>query len=129
MGIRAIGSLAVNLIARTKPFTEGIRGARDQVKGFGTEVKGSGRSLTSFGSTRTGVSVGGLGLFIRNQIEALDKLAETSDRLGISTQAFSAWEHYAGKAGVASEEIEKILPIMNKNVGMFAPGGGAAAKG
>lgn len=128
MATKGIGSLALNLIARTKPFTADIGKARAGLGKFGDSAKSVGKSIFSLGGLLTGVSVGGLALFLNKQAQALDALAETADRLNISTEAFSSWEHYAAKAGVASGELEKALTTMNKNIGAFAAGGGGAAK-
>lgn len=128
MATRAVGTLALNMVARTKDFTKGIKTAQKSVSTFGSGVRKVGRQILKFGSVLSGVSVGGLALFLKKQIDAIDNLAKTADKIGVSTENLGAWRHGAQLAGMASEAFDASLTRMVRRVGLFVEKGGAAAK-
>jgi hypothetical protein len=123
-----IGSLAVSILARVAPFTKGMKQAQGATRSFSQRIQSTGKSLLNFGSVITGISFGGLAMFAKQQLDALDALGKLSDKLGVSTENLAAWHHGAEKAGLSAEALDRGLGAMVRNVGKFAEAGGPAAK-
>lgn len=50
------------------------------------------------------------------EAEVIDNLGKLADRLGISSEAFSALDYAAGKSGISTEELGTSLTFMNKTL-------------
>lgn len=124
----SIGSLFVRISAQTAPFVKDLQKAKRSTQTFGGSMKTAGASILKFGSILTGVSFGGLAIFAKRQLEAIDEVAKLSDKLGVSTENLIAWHHGAEKAGLSSETLDRSLGVMVRNIGKFAEAGGPAAK-
>ncbi|MFO1322217.1 MAG: hypothetical protein U1F52_21630 [Burkholderiales bacterium] len=64
---------------------------------------------------------------LRNAINNADKLNEVSTKLGVSTEALSAWQYKAGQAGVKAEQLETALTAMSKAISKGDISGKSAA--
>jgi len=62
---RSVGSLFVNLVAKTGPFTKGLKKAQSQTKRFQKTLINLGSKVVAFGSILTGVGVAGFVMFAR----------------------------------------------------------------
>jgi len=71
--------------------------------------------------------IGGLVAFGKATADAIDKLAKTSDKLGVTTQAMAGLQHAASLAGVENQQLEKGLQQMSVKIGEAAQKGGDAA--
>lgn len=92
---------------------------------FGSGLSKSVAMLTNWKSKLlAGVGVGGLGLFIKNSIEAADKLGEMSERTGIATDKLANLQRVAQLAGV--DDIADGIQKMNVRLAQAAEGSGEA---
>ena len=117
----AIGSVYINLVARTKAFSKGMKSASASLRRFsGVAVK--------FGAAGAGAAVAGLAAMTKAGLASVDATAKMADKLALSTEALSAWQFGAGQAGISSEALSGSIERMVRRVGLFANGSGAAAQ-
>lgn len=128
-----IGELAVNVVARTDKLSKGLKTARREVSGVAKSFKSATAGITSFTSAAFGIG-GGLGLLgvansISKNAEAIDKLAKTSQKLGITTEGLAGLQVAAERTGVSFENLETGLQRMTRQLAEANQGSETAAKG
>src|SRR3970282_912545 len=120
-----IGSLAVNVIARTERFTAGLRKGRRELALFNSAIGRAKGVLVGFGATlAAGFTIGGLK---RTAIE-IDNIAKLADPLGITTEKLIGLQHASEISGGSAEELSKGLIRLSRNIGHAAIKRGDAAK-
>ena len=72
--------------------------------------------------------VASAGAMIRAQSQQIDKLAKTSDALGIQQEKLQALQLVSELTGLSSEELNKHLAFMQRRLGEIARKGGEAEK-
>lgn len=123
------GTLAVNIIAQTKKFQDGIKKARTSLAGFTKQTMGARRMLSGFGATMIGLGgTAGFAAFARRQIEVAATLGEVSAKLGVATEDLELMRFAAEQTGSSVQTLDLGLQRMVKRVGQAAAGGGEAAK-
>ncbi|HDS3534223.1 TPA: phage tail tape measure protein [Klebsiella quasipneumoniae subsp. similipneumoniae] len=124
MAGKSLGTLTIDLIARTGGFVQGMDKAerssqkwRDNVKKDATAV---GASLAAVGTAAAAAAIGvgaaGISL-VKNtseQITATDRWAKS---LKMSTQDLLSWQFAADKAGLTGDNIADIFKDINDKVG------------
>lgn len=125
-----IGELAVNVVARTDKLTKGLKGARKQVAGMSKGFKSAAAGVTSFAKAAIGIG-GGLGALgiaasMRTAAESIDKLAKSSQKLGIATEELAGLHVAAKRTGVEINQLEMGLQRMVRRVSEAAQGTGEA---
>lgn len=124
-----IGSLAVNIVARTDQLKKGLGDARREVKKFDGGLAGSFSKIKAWhGAIAQAAGAAGLGFLIRQQLREIDALGEFSDRLGISTESLASLHHAAELSGVATNTVNMGLQRMVRRVAEAARGTGEAVK-
>lgn len=125
-----VGSIAVNVVARTAAFLDGMKKSRRELKSFNKAAADmrAGFSKTSalVSGAIAGIAGGAVAMSLRDTAERLDEVAKTADRLGISTEALSGLQHGAGLAGVEVGLLNQTLQGMTKRVSEAAKGTGKA---
>ncbi|HBS6038438.1 TPA: phage tail tape measure protein [Klebsiella aerogenes] len=124
MAAKSLGTLTIDLIARTGGFVQGMDKAerssqkwRDNVKKDAAVV---GASLATVGAAAAAaaISVGAAGIsLVKNtseQITATDRWAKS---LKMSTQDLLSWQFAAEKAGLTGDNIADIFKDINDKVG------------
>lgn len=125
-----ISSLNVVLGATVAPFVSAFGSLKGIVNNFTSSIGSASSTLLKF--TGVGAAIGaiaggaGLGLLLHNQLEAIDSTAKLSDRLGISTESLTGFQHAASLAGVSNEQLSGGLEKMLKNLGEAAAGSDTA---
>ena len=118
-----IATLAVQLTARTAPFSASMKSAAGPVRAFsGVVGAASARLAGFFGALAAGVTVGAGIRFVKNQAEMLDKLGKTSDQLGINATKLRAYEIGARKAGVEGNALTSGLTKFSQALSRAAEG-------
>ena len=118
----SLGTLAVNVVARTAPFTKGITAATASLGKFTTAVYASGVKLAKWGAI-AGVAGAAAGVYlVKQQLDAVDALAKTSDKLGIQTHRLVGLTLAAEEAGVSAEALSKALEFSAVNAVKGATG-------
>lgn len=123
------GTLAVNILANTNKFQQGIGKAQKSLRGFGRQIKTIGKGVVGFGSQILGVAaVGGITAFSKSVIDSAVSLGEISDKLGIATDKLELMRFAAEATGVAQKSLDTALQRMVRRVGEASQGFGAAEK-
>lgn len=125
-----VGSIAVNVVARTAAFIEGMKKSQKQLMTFDKAVSKTGSALSQFGGlvgAAAGVVAGGSFIAgLKDTAERLDEVAKTADRLGMTTESLMGLQHGAGLAGVEVGMLDKSLQGMTRRVSEAAKGTGDA---
>lgn len=114
-----IGSLAVNIVAKTDKFLSGLNSAKSSLGKFVSGIsyaQGIISGLSSLGFARLTLDV----------IEAGDAIADISAKLGIGTEQIGALQYAAEQLGSSTEAMNIGLQFLNKNVGLLQQGSQAA---
>ena len=94
-----IGSLAVNLVARTEKFSGGLTKARKDLKLFGGAISSAKSLMLGFGATlAAGFTISGL----RSQIDDIDDLSDAAERLQVNFEKLQGLR-FAAKLGGADQ--------------------------
>ena len=107
--------------------------AKDRTKSAFNSVNKSISSVTSTALKMGGAliavaGIGGMGALIKSNLELIDDLAKTSDRLGVTTESLVAMRHASNLAGVSNETLDKGLERLNVNLWQATKGTGAQAE-
>ena len=99
-------------------------------KAFNAIQRSTEKLQKSFIGLKTGIAtlvgVGGLGATAKELLSAGDKLAKTSSKLGISTEALQKYRFAAEQSGVASNTFDMALQRMTRRVAEARNGTGEA---
>lgn len=124
-----IGSLAVNIVARTDKFVKGITKSRSSLSSFSkTTQKATGMVKGFVGAFAAGVGIVGITRALTDAADRMDKLAKTSDKLGIASERLAGLQHAAAQTGVSTETLNMALQRMVRRVAEAANGTGEAVK-
>ncbi|MHA9571735.1 phage tail tape measure protein [Klebsiella pneumoniae] len=124
MAGKSLGTLTIDLIARTGGFVQGMDKAerssqkwRDNVKKDAAAV---GASLATVGAAAAaaaiGVGVAGISL-VKNTSEQMTATDRWAKSLKMSTQDLLSWQFAAEKAGLTGDNIADIFKDINDKVG------------
>lgn len=126
-----VATLAVNVIAQTGKFDQGMDKAGTKAKGFGKSVGGAtgGMSkmigvaaIASAGMAALGKAIGK----VSDAMKRLDEVAKKARALDISGQELLEFQHAAELAGVQAGSFTSALQKMQKNIGDAIAGIGLA---
>lgn len=126
MASRNIGSLTIDLIAKTAGFEQGMdraariadRRSRDISRAINSGLKGALGGVTAFVTGLVGGIVSAQQAFqgFINAVNNADRLDELSSRLGISTEQLSAWGYAAKLSGTDLESLTGSIQKFSKTV-------------
>lgn len=124
MAGKSLGTLTLDLVARTAGFTSGMSQAeRSSEKWRKKVVSDVDAVATAFAAassaavaTAAGVGTYGFNL-LKSTSSQLAEAKRLSDALGMSTQSLLSWQYAAGKAGVSGEQIADIFKDIGDKTG------------
>lgn len=119
-----IGILDVAIRATTTDFEKGIKRADKLFRKFGGDLL---VSAAKWGAAFGTGAAAGIGLLVKNSMQAIDHVAKLSDRLKISTESVIGLGHAAKLAGVDEATLTKSLEYLTKTMGTLALTGGQQA--
>jgi len=129
-----VGTLAINVVARTGGFQKGLGGAAKSVRGFQSTVGGAvgtvGKFIPAIAgiATVSGLVVGGIAK-INQAFGDMDRIGKFSDEVGIATEKLVGYEHAASQTGTSVEALNKGLQRMVRRIGEARAGYGEGLKG
>lgn len=124
-----IGTLAVNVVARTEKFTRDITKSRKGIAKFSADAKKATSVVRGFiGAFTAGVGIYGVTRSLQDAAARMDKLAKVSDKLGIASERLAGIQHAANQTGVATNTLNMALQRMTRRVAEAAAGTGEAVK-
>lgn len=122
-----IGGIAVSIVADTQKFVKNIGGARKMLGRFTSAVKNTLFSMKSLAvALAGGVAAGVFVKFTKDAASAVDSLAKTADKLGVTTEALAGLRLAGREAGVAVNTMDMALQRMVRRVAEAAQGTGEA---
>lgn len=123
----ALGDLVLALSADTGKFESDLGKANRLAEKFGQEV---GRSLTRLAGAIAALGgATGFGALVKSQIDAADAAGKMAQKIGISTEALSAYMVAAKLSDVSNEQLKVGFQQLSKNQADFVRGTGEAADG
>ena len=124
-----IGTLAVNIVAKTDKFTKGLNKSRGALSRFTKATGSATKFVTGFiGAFTAGVGIVGVTAMLKGAAERLDDLAKASDKLGIASENLAGLQHAANQTGVSTSTLNMALQRMVRRVAEAANGTGEAVK-
>lgn len=123
------GNLALK---KTRVETEKLSGAQKRSIDINKQAaaaygKVSGQ-LSRYAAIGGGIALAASAAMVRSQLEQIDVLAKTSDKLGIATEDLVGLRHAADLTGVAQNNLDISLQRMTRRLADAANGAGPAAK-
>lgn len=121
----SLGSIFVDLIARTGKYTQGLKQAADGTTKFERNVRqslrGVGRGFDSIGASIKAslaalVSGAGLAALTKSALDAASRIKDLADTFNLTTGQFQAYEAGAQLASVSSEQFVTALSFLNKRI-------------
>ena len=109
-----IGSLVVNIQARTAKFMQSMNKATSRLTKFGRSAKRIGKAVGKAFAAMGAAAAVAIGILVRNSLKSADALAKTADKLGVTTEALAGLQHAANLTGVAQETLNKSLTKQQK---------------
>lgn len=122
-----IASLVVNLVAGTASFERSMARAGRTVRLWGAQAAAfaaKGAVVLAAAATAAAVAIAAHTLKAAQNIDAIAKL---TDRLGVTTEAYTGLAHAANLAGVDNEAFGRAMEQMSRRIGEAATEGGATA--
>lgn len=124
---KSIGKFAVNIGANTRGFSKGLKGASGMAGGFSKSIGGMAAKLAgiagAFLAARSAIRAVGA------QFDEVDKIAKFSKQTGLATESIAAFGHAGSLAGVGTEQVNKGVQRMSRQIGEANMGITTAARG
>ena len=126
-----IGNIVVGVIANTQKAVKNVRAFRKETSLMTKATKGALRPMGKFAAGFAGL-VGVAGALAVNHLkksaENIDKIAKTSQKLGIPTDRLIGLHHAAEQTGVSTDTANMAIQRMTRRVSEAAKGTGEAVK-
>ena len=116
MSETTIGGIKVKIGSDTSGFDTGLKKTREGLNQVG-----------KWSAAAAAAAVVGAAAIVKSQLTVLDSLAKTSDALGIQQEKLQALQHIGNLTGTSTEQLNKSIERMEKNLGNAARVGGASA--
>lgn len=108
-----LGTLTVNLVAKTGSFTGAMDQAGRQSKRTSAQMQADLRKLENAFGLFVVAATGAVTLFVKQSIDAADKARKTAQAIGITTESFQALSFAAKISGVEQEAFAKAVGKLN----------------
>ena len=128
-----IGSLHVNVLARTKQFESGMnkvsrkmRSVKASANALSGSVLAAGKSFLA--AAAAAVTVSAAFNSLQRSLKAVEATARLSDQIGMSTETLVALQFAAESTGSSANDMNSTLLRASRRLGLFQEGAGAAAR-
>ncbi len=124
MAGKSLGTLTLDLVARTAGFTSGMsqaeRSSEKWRKKVAADIEAAGTAFAAASSAAVaaaaGVGAAGFSL-LKSTSSEIAEASRMADALGMSTQSLLSWQSAAGKAGVSGEQVADIFKDIGDKIG------------
>jgi hypothetical protein len=117
----------LNITARDST-SRAFRSLNQRVKKARSDINRLGGQYAKWGAA-TVLAAGAAGAaFLKMRMAAIDNLAKTADKLGVTTEALAGFRHAAELSGVSTTAFDKALQNMGVQVANAAKGTGLAVR-
>lgn len=124
MAGKSLGTLTLDLVARTAGFSSGMSQAERSSEKWRKKIVSdvdavaTAFAAASSAAVTTAAGVGAYGFnLLKSSSSQIAEAKRLSDALGMSTQAMLSWQYAAGKAGVSGEQIADIFKDLGDKIG------------
>lgn len=111
-GSAVIGALRVNLGIDTAAFSDGLKKAQSGMARWGAVMK-TGAVAAAAG---LGAAIGGMGLAMRNAVNAADDMSKAAAKIGIPIEELSRLKYAADLSGVSFETLSTGVKRLSVNM-------------
>lgn len=123
-----IGGITVKINADIDGFQAGLNKVNRRVSEAGTKLRSSANEYGKWAAAGV-AAAGAIGAaMVRSQMQTIDALAKTADRLGLTTEALAGLQRSAELSGVGANTLNMALQRMTRRVSEAAQGTGEAQK-
>ena len=123
-----LARLVVKLSAESAEFQSNLQKAAKDSKSFEQQASESFKKAAVAAAAMGAAVAAATAVIVKNNLQSIDTLAKTSDRLGITTQKLAGLRHAAELTGAGAEAMDKGLRGMNMRLGQASAGLGEAKK-
>lgn len=110
----ALGTLALNLVARTDKFEKGMKGTSKRMTAMQKSIGLLKQAAIGLGAA---FSVRMFAGAIQGSLDMMDSIGKLSDRVGIATETLAGLRHAAALSGMDTEAFNSALEKLAKNIG------------
>lgn len=114
---KAVATVGVSVVARTKNFRRGMKRAQSTTKRFAASIKKMSMRVVKFGAVLTGVAVGAMAVMVKRSFTAIDATAKLAARLNLTTEALTGLRHAADIMGSSYTGMDKALEQFVRRLG------------
>lgn len=112
-----VGVIAIDLVASTGKLVKPFAQAQTTIKTFASGLTSTRAQVAGMVGAIAGLTGGIISLYsaisrVKSQFSAIDDIAKSADRLGLTTEGFIGIAHGANLAGVEAEQLDKALRHM-----------------
>ena len=123
---KAVATVGVSVVARTKNFHKGMKSARRDLKAFTGAVARSTKRIVRFGAALAGAATGALVVLTKRSFKAMDATVKFASRLGLATDELIGLRLAAELSGVGMATLDMALQRMTRRIAEAAQGTGEA---
>jgi hypothetical protein len=120
----SLGTLAVNIVARTEKFTAGISKTLSQTDRLNNRMGSLTKSVGAY--VAAGLSAAAVTNKMQSAFERADAVGKLSDQLGLMPEKLTGLQHAADLSGVATNTLNASLSRVNIRIAEAAQGSGVA---
>lgn len=121
-----IGTLIVDIGADMSGLEKGIDKSKAKLQKFAVDARATINQIGKLGAAATAAGVAIGTVMVKEQLKAIDTLAKTSDKLGITTEALTGLRHAAELTGAGAGTLDMGLQRMTRRISEAAQGTGEA---
>lgn len=127
MARRSLGTLTIDLIARTSGFTQGMDRARRNTKSNADQIWKSIERVRLATITLGAAAATALGAWVNSMSKTMDSAVKMADQIGTTTEALTGLRYAAQQmSNVSDQTLDMSLRRMTRRIAEAAAGSGAA---
>ena len=126
MALTSIGGISVRIKADMQGFRADLNRASNMVSKSAKKMRQSGNEFGKWAAAGTAAAAAVGAAMVRSQMQTIDALAKTADRLGLTTQALAGLQRSAELSGASANTLNMALQRMTRRVAEAAQGTGEA---
>ena len=84
---KAVATVGVSVVARTKNFRRGMKRAQSRLKRFSASVRGISKRVAKFGAVLGAVAGGAMAVMVKRSFTAIDATTKLADRMRLPVTA------------------------------------------
>lgn len=121
-----IGGITVKINADISGFNAGLNKVSNRVSETGKKLRANANQYGKWAAAGTAAAGAVAAAMVRSQMQTIDALAKTADRLGLTTQALAGLQRSAELSGADVGTLNMALQRMTRRVSEAAQGTGEA---